>query len=870
MTTGNTGAGRSESLIPFLLALAFFVSPLLFFTDLTRNPYYLQIALLNISLAAALLAGIWAMRARGAWEFPRSALWVPLGLFAGILLLSWIRSWLSHEPFFRPSIASEGLRAFLFLFVNCGVAFWLSARSEWKESPAARPMGPLLLLLLAWGAAWAFFPYLRSQPSGPGFWQRFWDPYGGIVWVAGIFIAWRSVRSGRQEDYLNLALAAGALASVYGVLQYFGVELVWLKTLNPYGNRSVSTFGNPNFISSYVVTLAPLALACWLDARTAAARFFYAAVFLSYEAMLLASLTRSSWLGMAAGLGFLALLPDFRDRFRTAGRRGLILGGLALALAVLWPVSASSPPASGVPSRITEAAKKMSSSGTLTIAAEADRVYPSWHQRVLIWTSAWQMGKESPLLGKGWGAFELFYPFYQGPLLSAYEGIRNLRTHANNAHNEVLELWSQAGLAGLASFILVLAALGKAFLYNRRAGDSESRFWSAALAAGAVGMLADNMLNVSVHFAVPGFMFWWVMGALSSRLGSPAPAAGGRFSGYGAWTIAAALTALALASAAYWQGQFRREAIYFSGFKMMRKGDFRGAAAELRRAYSAWPREVNTNYELGNAYVRSGDLETAVWAYGEALKANCGYDEIFFNLAMVEKRLGDVRSAAENLKVSALINPLNVQTYQAAAEIYLKDPTAYAGEAVALLEGASRVLRRDASLANTLGYFYGISGDLPSAAAAYGLALRLDPSNKVFEENLRGVSARSAKAGAPHLEWLEAYRAADRRLAAGDAAGAMSYADRLLDGLGDGAQSRYLRSKIFFAAGDMAGARAELAAVLKADPGHGEARYGLASVLERSGELEEAARQWSLLLEREPGNARAAARLEALRARGGQ
>ncbi|KAF0126594.1 MAG: O-antigen polymerase [Elusimicrobia bacterium] len=886
MTTGNNAAVRFEALIPGLLTLAFFVAPLLFFTDLTRNPYYLQIALLNISLSAALLAVLWSMRARGGWELPRNILWVPLALFAAVLLISWGRSWLSHEAFFRPAIFSEGLRSFLFLFINCGLAFWLSARSEWKESPAARPMTPLLLLLLAWGAAWFFFPYLRSQPAGPGLWQRFWDPYGGIVWAAGVFLAWRSVRGGRQEDYLNLALVAGALASVYGVLQYFGVELVWLKTLNPYGNRSVSTFGNPNFISSYVVTLAPLALACWLDARTSAARFFYAAVFLSYEAMLLASLTRSSWLGIAAGLGFLALLPDYRERFRAAGRRALLLGGLALALAVLWPVSAGSPPATGVAHRLSEAAVKISSSGTLTIAAEADKLYPSLHQRVLIWTSAWQMGLESPLLGKGWGAFELFYPFYQGPILSAYEGIRDLRTHANNAHNEVLELWSQAGLAGLASFILIFAVLARAFVHNRRAGGgglgrhcpqsvpgalrpAESRFWPAALAAGVIGMLADNMLNVSMHFAVPGFMFWWVMGALSARLSSPSSPASGPFSGYRAWAAAALLALLALSSVAYWQGQFRREALYFSGFKIMRKGDFRAAAAELKRAYSAWPREVNTNYELGNAYVRSGELETAAWAYGEALKANCGYDEIFFNLAVVEKRLGNFRTAIDYLKVSALINPLNAQTYQAAAEIYIKDPRAYAGEAAGVLDRASRVLSRDASLGNTLGYFRGISGDLAAAADAYGRALRLDPANKVFEENLRGVVATGKLSGNIHLGWLENYREAGRRLAAGDAAGALRRAELLLDGAGDEVQSRYLLSRIFFTAGDLERARGELAAVLKVEPGHGEARYGLASVLERSGDLAGARKQWSLLLAREPGNAKAAARLEALE-RGGQ
>ena len=77
----------------------------------------------------------------------------------------------------------------------------------------------------------------------------------------------------------------------------------------------------------------------------------------------------------------------------------------------------------------------------------AHETYGSANQRFLIWLSAWGWSQEHPLIGKGWGCFELFYPFYQGPLL--LEKGFELRTHANNCHNEVLEYWSQIGMIGL-------------------------------------------------------------------------------------------------------------------------------------------------------------------------------------------------------------------------------------------------------------------------------------------------------------------------------------------------------------------------------------------------------------------------------------
>ncbi|MBI4656697.1 MAG: hypothetical protein HY746_08140 [Elusimicrobia bacterium] len=61
----------------FFLTLAFFVSPILFFTDLTRNPYYFQITVLNSSiLSAGILFAVHAVKNRR-WEIPKNVLTVP-------------------------------------------------------------------------------------------------------------------------------------------------------------------------------------------------------------------------------------------------------------------------------------------------------------------------------------------------------------------------------------------------------------------------------------------------------------------------------------------------------------------------------------------------------------------------------------------------------------------------------------------------------------------------------------------------------------------------------------------------------------------------------------------------------------------------
>ncbi|MDE2293426.1 MAG: O-antigen ligase family protein, partial [Elusimicrobia bacterium] len=424
-----------------LLAVVHFVGPLIFFTDLTRNPYYTQIALVNIGLTAA--AAMWAARglAEGRWRWVSTPLDLPWALFLGIAGVSWVYSYFAHPAFYRPSIREQGAMGGIFIVVNACAVYYLAVQSS--EAEPGEPDVPLAgwaAFVLLWGGAWTFFPQLRGAPSGvESLWPHLWDPFGALMWATGVAAVVWLTRRGRVHDFWHLILATGFLAAVYGVFQYFGVEFFWPKVLNPYGGRSVSTFGNPNFMSSYMLMLPPLCVVYYLQARSRAARLVYAAVFLAAEASLLCSLTRSSWAGAAAALAPLA----FSAKLRRLAKKDLEFHGLVVAavvaLAALWPQSSVHGYAPSVLGRIEEMRQ--------ALHPKEGGAYSPLYQRCLIWLCAWTMGAENPLTGKGWGLFELFYPFYQGHYLMTVDVLRGLRTHANNAHNEVLELFSQTGIA---------------------------------------------------------------------------------------------------------------------------------------------------------------------------------------------------------------------------------------------------------------------------------------------------------------------------------------------------------------------------------------------------------------------------------------
>lgn len=645
-----------------LLYVLFGVCPLLFFTDLTRNPYYTQITLLNILIPACWV--IWLIIAIRQEElvWVSSPLDAPILALVAMCLLSWIHS-LAVHPAFAPSIYSEGSRSMVFLVVNTALVYAAALRA--RETSLVN--------------------------------RLLWISYG-----------------------------VGAIAAAYGVAQYFGIELIWPRQLSPYGNRPVSTFGNPNFMSSYLVVLMPVLVADFLFGVTGFPRVLLFAIIQLTAAAMLATMTRSSWAGLAVGLLFVAWGMRQAEK-KTWPRAWPLLGVMGL-LTILWPQSAEHyRPA--VIDRLIE------------VKRATTETYGSVYQRFLIWIAAWGMVQDHPFVGKGYGCFELFYPFYQGPLLF----VKSLmaRTHANNAHNEILEYWSQIGSIGVG----LVAWLWVVFF---RVGQSVTRRLSNGwnmlgwgVMGGVAGMLVDNLLNVSIHFAVPALLLWWWVGMMMAL--DPANLKITRIPLLPLWrkgVLAIGVVGLSLLAAragAMWAG----ETNFFKGFKLSKGGvDLMSAARYLERAYAWHPLEVNNNYELGNVYARLGNRDRALFMYQRALDANAGYDEIYFNRATLLMQSGRFDEAVHYYELCLAINPLSQTAYNALGGLYFKDLPRYSAAAEKLYLQGARVFSQDKDMWNNLGYYYTQVGNWVKAKEGYEKALALDPTFELAAKNRAVVEAR--------------------------------------------------------------------------------------------------------------------------------
>lgn len=664
-------------LISFLIT----VPPIIFFTNLTRNPYYVQIMLLNV----------------------------------GIILI-WTKYFLNSvrrkEMVWCPTVLDKPLMAFFITITISIFVAYIFPPKIFKEGAFK-------------GLALELYHSMLNESSRN--WLLVVVNWLLVYWMCVFFI----LTYKEYNFYFNLAFLTSLIASIYGILQYLGIELIWPKVLNPFGGRCVSTFGNPNFLSPFLIIILSLLLGKCLFATRLVGIYFF--IFWVNFLALLCTLTRSSWIGFV-GASFTMLFFYRREILENKNvfKRALALFIIVTLTVLIFPRSPVSGYNPSIKERIAE-----------TFSA-AKNVYPPLHQRFLIWSCAWDMLRERPLLGKGWGLFELFYPFYQGKYLFL-ETYRNLRTHANNAHNEILEIASQAGLIGLGIFILVWVVFFSYVAKRINYLSNETKVLVISSLAGVIGVLLDNLLNVSLHFVVPAFFFWLCVGACV-RLTTPLQ---NKFSykinNILPFICIAILLYVAVLNIRFFIG----EIYYFSGFKYSKTNKLDLAEDKLSRARNFHLHEVNNNYELGNTYARKGKLQEALFAYDEALKSNLGYDEIYFNMASVYSMLGMAEKAIINFRRALHINPLSQEAYLALGSLYLRNIEKYTDEGINLFNTLVKLYPQNKDAWNNLGYLYLRKNEKERAALCFKKALEIDPSFELARRNLFALSAIGKEATIP-------------------------------------------------------------------------------------------------------------------------
>jgi len=291
---------------------------------------------------------------------------------------------------------------------------------------------------------------------------------GGFVLF---FIATQSLRSkGDVWLVVGAVFATGLLQSVETILPVVNGTVVVSDA-----TRATGTVNEANDFAGYLVLVGPLAVAAGLTLRHRWLTIAGGVGTLLFGAALVATLSRSGWLGIVVAVIALAvLLPQRRRQIAMIGGgvlTVLLIGGLAGPIADRLGNQAGSSP------------------------------LDTFLARVPIWSAAVAMFVQHPVFGIGVDNFQNLIDNYNPDL-----GV-------NQAHNLSLNMAAERGILGFGTFVGLVVMLFKVLGGALRSAPSfPYRVLTAGIIASFLGFFAHSQFDVSYYDYKILLMFWFLVG----------------------------------------------------------------------------------------------------------------------------------------------------------------------------------------------------------------------------------------------------------------------------------------------------------------------------------------------------------------------
>ena len=285
---------------------------------------------------------------------------------------------------------------------------------------------------------------------------------------------------------VKVVIISTGLVSLIGLFQITGISFTaWIPA---FPGRITSTFGNPNFLGSFLAITLPLTAVSYLSSSNKK-KLVYLVIFVTGFVSLL--LTRSRGAITASILSFLLMsgiifLGRSRD-FIEKRKPFALLGLLVIALLVVFILVDSG--SESITKRFSE-----------TSPGEGSMFY-----RLKVWESTLNLIRHNFVFGTGLGTFQIYFPQY------AIQDFYELVPIGNLLHseNEYLEIWSESGIVGLVLFLWIISGvffLALKFIHSKT--ELKQRIIATGLLTGISAGLVQGLVCVSLRWTGPDFFFW--------------------------------------------------------------------------------------------------------------------------------------------------------------------------------------------------------------------------------------------------------------------------------------------------------------------------------------------------------------------------
>jgi O-antigen ligase len=304
------------------------------------------------------------------------------------------------------------------------------------------------------------------------------DQLVGLLKAGGAFVLFFvTTQSLRERRDLWLVVGAVVATGLIVALQTT-VPVLAGTTVVSDATRAKGITIDPNLFGGYLVLVSSLAVAMALTLRERWAMIAGGLAAFIFAIALVATLSRSAWIGSLVALITLIILVPHRRRVLAS--IGAFIVALVLIVGLAGPIGARLGSQSG------------------------DGPFQTFTSRVPIWKAGWDMFLHHPILGIGINNFSNFIGSYDPEL------------DVNQAHNLFVNIAAERGLLGIATFLVVLIMLFVTVAVAiRKAPDFPHRVLVAGMMAGLVGFLVHSLFDVSYYDYKVLLLLWLVVSTVA-------------------------------------------------------------------------------------------------------------------------------------------------------------------------------------------------------------------------------------------------------------------------------------------------------------------------------------------------------------------
>ena len=409
----------------------------------------------------------------------------------------------------------------LYIFTILIVLFWIVKMIREEKIIFRRTFLDMPLLFFAGSQVIATLTSIDVRTSIFGYYSRF---NGGLLSTfCYVLLYWAMVANFDRTKIvkaLKIILVSAVIVAIYGILEHFGGSiscifvtgqfntLCWVQDVQ---TRVFATFGQPNWLASYLTLVSPLAWSLAVRNKNRKIASLEKLVWIGVSCILfLAILFTKSRSGLVAffladGIFWLGVAAKSWGAEKTK-KIGMVFSFIHLGLFFLMVIFGTSwtPPLQEIIRQKFPGSVSQTQTATQVTEDSGEGGTESGAIRAIVWVGAIKMWMAYPIFGTGVETFGLSYWQFRP---TAHNDTSEWDYLYNKAHNEYLNYLSTTGIVGLVSYVVLIMG---AIYQTAKSGNQKKSVFFLALIASYISILVTNFFGFSVvgvsllFFLMPG------------------------------------------------------------------------------------------------------------------------------------------------------------------------------------------------------------------------------------------------------------------------------------------------------------------------------------------------------------------------------